>query len=109
MAIQVRAQRRGTRPGPHPATSPAARRCLCLPYSLPYSLPCGLPQDPASRRVSSSAWRCPPLQKNEGCNKMTCSCGAFWCWKCSKIIEGYEHFRGNSCKLFEDEQVGRGG
>ncbi|CAL1399469.1 unnamed protein product [Linum trigynum] len=42
------------------------------------------------------------ISKIDGCNKMVCgSCGKYFCYLCNKPINGYEHFRGGACKLFQ--------
>ncbi|KJE90278.1 ring finger protein 14, variant [Capsaspora owczarzaki ATCC 30864] len=36
------------------------------------------------------------IRKIEGCNKMACSCGAYFCWLCRKLLDKgdpYKHFR----------------
>ena len=32
--------------------------------------------------------------KEEGCNKMMCSCGAQMCYLCKQPVEDYSHFYG---------------
>merc|ERR1712154_489852 len=34
------------------------------------------------------------IEKNEGCNHITCRCQTEWCWLCNKIIDGnvYDHY-----------------
>ncbi|XP_006815806.2 uncharacterized protein LOC102801442 [Saccoglossus kowalevskii] len=40
-----------------------------------------------------TCWRCKKkFFKEEGCNKMTCMCGASMCYICRQPIKGYEHF-----------------
>lgn len=52
----------------------------------------------------------PPVQKQDGCNKMTCwRCGTYFCWMCGLALKAagnpYQHFSDpkSSCfnKLFE--------
>ncbi|EZA54896.1 E3 ubiquitin-protein ligase RNF216 isoform X2 [Ooceraea biroi] len=50
--------------------------------------------------------------KEEGCNKMTCVCGAQMCYICDKPVTNYEHFRGQGaspsnsklCPLWSDDR-----
>lgn len=69
--------------------------------------------------IKSTAKQCPScgmaIMRSQGCNKMTCgSCGAFFCYKCGKQVEGYEHFRAGAgdessspCVLFDDVEIAR--
>jgi len=65
-------------------------------------------------RISECLIRtCPKCQrkfiKEDGCNKMTCSCGATMCYLCRKPVKGYDHFsqkgsenNNNKCPLYSN-------
>ena len=37
---------------------------------------------------------------------MACGgCGAYWCWRCNKEIDGYRHFRTGECILFDEAEI----
>ncbi|CAH1372306.1 unnamed protein product, partial [Tenebrio molitor] len=57
-------------------------------------------------------WKCGvKFFKEEGCNKMTCSCGAQMCYVCGQPVKSYKHFNGNGgdrydlCPLYSDSNV----
>ena len=40
-------------------------------------------------------WKCSkPFVKMDGCNKMTCDCGASMCYLCRQPVKDYKHFYG---------------
>ena len=51
--------------------------------------------------------------KEDGCNKMTCSCGAKMCYLCKQPVEDYSHFYGQggaptatkTCALWSDNKA----
>jgi|EP01046_Picozoa_sp_COSAG06_P042468 E3 ubiquitin-protein ligase RNF14 len=37
---------------------------------------------------------------------MTCgNCGCFFCWRCNRAVDGYDHFGSGSCVLFEQAEI----
>ncbi len=58
-----------------------------------------------------NCWKCKkPFVKMDGCNKMTCDCGASMCYLCRKPVRDYKHFvgqgghpqPGQTCPLWSD-------
>ena len=46
-----------------------------------------------SEAMIRQCWKCKKsFYKVEGCNKMTCVCGASMCYICRKPIKDYDHF-----------------
>jgi len=55
----------------------------------------------AVRKLSKPCPGCKaPIEKNDGCNHMTCKCGVHWCWLCAQKIEGYADLERHVCNRY---------
>lgn len=65
--------------------------------------PCPPPKDGTDKWLAKKTKRCPKckeaIEKNAGCNHMTCRCGHQWCWLC---LGNYPNC---NCGHFQDESL----
>ncbi|CAH0547652.1 unnamed protein product [Brassicogethes aeneus] len=66
-------------------------------------------EDRMTEALLRECWKCKArFFKEEGCNKMTCYCGAHMCYICGKPVKDYSHFNGiggdkyHLCPLYSD-------
>jgi len=56
--------------------------------------------------IDNTTKRCPhckaPIEKNEGCNHMTCVCNGQFCWTCGLIYTD-DHYSNGTCRQFDNE------
>ncbi|XP_034235979.1 uncharacterized protein LOC117642170 isoform X3 [Thrips palmi] len=59
-----------------------------------------------------TCWKCSrKFVKEDGCNKMTCTCGALMCYVCRQPVKDYSHFNGQGgdnferCPLYSDHHA----
>lgn len=64
--------------------------------------------DPTFGQLTKSTRRCPDcgvfLERTEGCNHMTCTCGAQFCYMC---LQNYSSHNGSRCGVLAREALGR--
>jgi hypothetical protein len=93
------------------------RKCLALPYhehtricskdDILKRLFAGESGDIFEQYIASGKWKpcgscCTLVEKIDGCNKVVCKCGDYFCWLCESVLDKsdpYAHF-GEKCKLF---------
>mmetsp|Transcript_84714 Transcript_84714/g.244875 ORF Transcript_84714/g.244875 Transcript_84714/m.244875 type:complete len:649 (-) Transcript_84714:88-2034(-) len=64
------------------------------------------------RHLAKTTKSCPQcsmaIEKTDGCSKVLCgNCKVHFCWRCNKVIDGYDHFATSDCRLFDDDEIRR--
>jgi len=71
-------------------------------------------EEELSLAMLRQCWQCKKMfYKEEGCNRMTCTCGAQMCYLCKAQVSSYDHFFGQGgeptaekvCPLYSDIQA----
>ncbi|CAG0889581.1 unnamed protein product [Cyprideis torosa] len=68
-----------------------------------------LVEEKMSEALMRECWQCKKkLIKDEGCNKLTCPCGAKMCYLCREPVKDYSHFSDNDpnkCPVWTDSRI----
>ncbi|XP_067009558.2 E3 ubiquitin-protein ligase RNF216 [Anabrus simplex] len=62
-------------------------------------------EDKMTQALVRECWKCKrKFIKQDGCNKMTCTCGARMCYLCRQPVDDYSHFHRGACPLYSKNE-----